>query len=292
MGADEVSSAPARDVTREELLGAGQSREEADQTLVRLNAQRVLHEIAGPWVVAWALVMTLLFAAVFITMLVLLYQWIRFMVEGQKCDAPLNLWLGGALGMYCVNQGIFNRPWFRRWAFSDPRINLQAEHLSGVIEFSRAQKFFVGFQVLLDLTWKVTGLYWAYTAPTCARTAPGLWTAFVTLIWLTLFGALCTWTGLFSVLRALDTLRVLQPNRGSPPGTLEKAKVVPFATGGFDGSIRPTTCPICIDSFDDKSDIRETPCGHCFHSTCLEDWLRRARTCPLCREDLAQAGTV
>ena len=32
-------------------------------------------------------------------MLVLLYQWIRFMVEGQKCDAPLNLWLGGALGM-------------------------------------------------------------------------------------------------------------------------------------------------------------------------------------------------
>ena len=41
-----------------------QSREEADQTLVRLNAQRVLHEIAGPWVVAWALVMTLLFAAV------------------------------------------------------------------------------------------------------------------------------------------------------------------------------------------------------------------------------------
>jgi hypothetical protein len=207
------------------------------------------------------------------------------------CDTPvsLNTWLLVAFIQYSFNQGIFNRPWFREWAFSAPRVNVEAETLLGVVEFSRAQQVFVAGQVIFDVTWKCLGLYWAYSAPTCSRTAPGFWYAFVTYLWLALAGGVLTWIGLVSMLRVLDTLQVFHGRqRAAPKGTLEKCELLTF-DDRFDGSQLPSACPICIDSFDAANPIRQTPCGHVFHEKCLADWLGRARTCPLCREDLAAA---
>lgn len=284
---------PDREISRDELLRIGHTREQADQTLVRINAQRVLQEIAGPWVLVWAGLLGVLFLAVFVSVLVLAYQWIRFLLSDQKCDAPLHKWIVIALCMYFLNQGVFNRPGFRRWAFGDPRVNEDAETLAGVVEFSRGQQVFVGLQIVVDVSWKVLGLYWAYTAPTCADTAPGFWYAFVVFLWLALAGSAATWAGLITVLRMLDSMHVLRPppQLAAPDGTVEKCTKLEFSSR-FNGEDLPRTCPICIDAFDADSPIRETGCGHVFHEECLQDWLRRARTCPLCREDLAGASAV
>ncbi|GMI40391.1 hypothetical protein TrCOL_g12950 [Triparma columacea] len=46
-------------------------------------------------------------------------------------------------------------------------------------------------------------------------------------------------------------------------------------------------CSICLTKFDDSGDtIRKTPCGHCFHQKCLENWFKCSRTCPNCRADV------
>lgn len=46
---------------------------------------------------------------------------------------------------------------------------------------------------------------------------------------------------------------------------------------------RDDNCPICIDKFGDNTIIK-MPCAHLFHKTCLDSWLHRSGTCPVCRD--------
>ena len=50
------------------------------------------------------------------------------------------------------------------------------------------------------------------------------------------------------------------------------------------------TCAICLDAHRSTGSVR-VPCGHSFHSACIEEWARRARTCPVCRADIAHERT-
>ncbi|KAM5543807.1 hypothetical protein V8D89_002424 [Ganoderma adspersum] len=43
-------------------------------------------------------------------------------------------------------------------------------------------------------------------------------------------------------------------------------------------------CPICLDDYDAKDACLRIPtCSHWFHEGCLQQWLKGARTCPVCR---------
>eukprot|EP00747_Dinoflagellata_sp_TGD_P170245 gnl/TRDRNA2_/TRDRNA2_201320_c0_seq1.p1 gnl/TRDRNA2_/TRDRNA2_201320_c0~~gnl/TRDRNA2_/TRDRNA2_201320_c0_seq1.p1 ORF type:complete len:325 (-),score=42.13 gnl/TRDRNA2_/TRDRNA2_201320_c0_seq1:187-1161(-) len=55
----------------------------------------------------------------------------------------------------------------------------------------------------------------------------------------------------------------------------------PVLNASDDGNM----CSICLDA-DDGCRWRELPCGHQYHEECLMEWLRRARHCPLCRQNL------
>mmetsp|Transcript_3693 Transcript_3693/g.8425 ORF Transcript_3693/g.8425 Transcript_3693/m.8425 type:complete len:672 (-) Transcript_3693:1405-3420(-) len=46
-------------------------------------------------------------------------------------------------------------------------------------------------------------------------------------------------------------------------------------------------CTICLDEFEPGVRVRQLPCGHVFHSTCIARWLiERSAVCPLCKLDL------
>jgi len=46
-------------------------------------------------------------------------------------------------------------------------------------------------------------------------------------------------------------------------------------------------CAICMTQFKDGDEgILGASCKHAFHEKCLETWLDRSQTCPLCRERL------
>ncbi|KAL2511290.1 putative RING-H2 finger protein ATL21A [Abeliophyllum distichum] len=43
-------------------------------------------------------------------------------------------------------------------------------------------------------------------------------------------------------------------------------------------------CPICLEGFHPKETVRcISVCKHCFHANCIEQWLRKNSTCPVCR---------
>lgn len=44
-----------------------------------------------------------------------------------------------------------------------------------------------------------------------------------------------------------------------------------------------TSCVICLDGFSDDNDTRLLKCKHFFHLTCLDEWLKKKRECPVCR---------
>ena len=54
--------------------------------------------------------------------------------------------------------------------------------------------------------------------------------------------------------------------------------------------VADATCVICQDDYTAGQDILYMPCGHEFHSACVEPWLRRVNSCPTCRHELEPAA--
>ncbi|KAL4154973.1 hypothetical protein PRNP1_007087 [Phytophthora ramorum] len=45
-------------------------------------------------------------------------------------------------------------------------------------------------------------------------------------------------------------------------------------------------CPICLIEFEDGEDVRNLPCKHIFHVACIDEWLRRNTSCPMCKSNV------
>lgn len=49
-------------------------------------------------------------------------------------------------------------------------------------------------------------------------------------------------------------------------------------------SVENTQCTICLSEYQEKEVLRIMPkCGHSFHLSCIDVWLRKQSTCPVCR---------
>ncbi|KAK7062660.1 hypothetical protein VNI00_000148 [Paramarasmius palmivorus] len=50
-------------------------------------------------------------------------------------------------------------------------------------------------------------------------------------------------------------------------------------------------CPICLDDYKSSDPVSKLPeCSHWLHKPCLEQWLKSASTCPVCRESVRARG--
>lgn len=81
-------------------------------------------------------------------------------------------------------------------------------------------------------------------------------------------------------------------DRSAPPDTMSKLVTQKYCESLFgdeEGKLYPSECAICLCPWEPEDQIRVTPCEHAFHEECLGGWLRTARTCALCRRDLASS---
>ena len=52
-------------------------------------------------------------------------------------------------------------------------------------------------------------------------------------------------------------------------------------------------CSTCLESFTSKSDISSVPCGHVFHTHCIQEWLKNGQSnCSQCRKTCHQNQIV
>lgn len=79
------------------------------------------------------------------------------------------------------------------------------------------------------------------------------------------------------------------PPKGAPPGTVTKLETQQHNLDDFgDDKKYPSECVICLVAWEPEDTIKVTPCGHAFHEHCIEAWLKSARTCAMCRQDLVE----
>ncbi|CAH8329022.1 unnamed protein product [Eruca vesicaria subsp. sativa] len=59
----------------------------------------------------------------------------------------------------------------------------------------------------------------------------------------------------------------------------------------LEGTTRPphmeelyNTCTVCFENFNNDKYICALSCGHQFHFSCIDEWLRANISCPICRE--------
>merc|ERR1719233_1047339 len=47
------------------------------------------------------------------------------------------------------------------------------------------------------------------------------------------------------------------------------------------------TCAVCIENIEIGEWFKKLPqCQHCFHATCIDQWLSTRATCPICRDEI------
>lgn len=51
------------------------------------------------------------------------------------------------------------------------------------------------------------------------------------------------------------------------------------------GVPRNTKCPICLQEYESGVSVKELPCEHHFHSSCILPWLQQTNSCPMCRKE-------
>ncbi|CAA6656330.1 unnamed protein product [Spirodela intermedia] len=50
-------------------------------------------------------------------------------------------------------------------------------------------------------------------------------------------------------------------------------------------------CCICLCTYEDGVELRELPCNHHFHTSCIDKWLYINATCPLCKYNIRKDGS-
>ncbi|CAN6481172.1 unnamed protein product [Victoria cruziana] len=92
----------------------------------------------------------------------------------------------------------------------------------------------------------------------------------------------------------LEQRRSLQRNaelRGSTAHEVEQIVITTASTAKFNvddfSSEEDAQCCICLGEYQERDVLRFLPkCGHAFHVTCIDRWLLKQRTCPVCRLSL------
>ncbi|CAA0202578.1 unnamed protein product [Arabidopsis thaliana] len=74
--------------------------------------------------------------------------------------------------------------------------------------------------------------------------------------------------------------------QGRSPALKSAVENMPRVVIGEDKEKNGGSCAICLDEWSKGDVAAEMPCKHKFHSKCVEEWLGRHATCPMCRFEM------
>ncbi|CAL0314490.1 unnamed protein product [Lupinus luteus] len=77
-------------------------------------------------------------------------------------------------------------------------------------------------------------------------------------------------------------------SKGLSGDSVEKIPKIKITShNNIDGSGERVSCSVCLQDFQLGETVRSLPhCHHMFHLPCIDNWLFRHASCPLCRRDL------
>lgn len=79
---------------------------------------------------------------------------------------------------------------------------------------------------------------------------------------------------------------MMNARRGLFPQTIEEIEQFTWPPGGH---MTQRTCMVCLEDFQLSTCCRRLPCGHVFHQSCIDEWLKRCTDCPICKANVDRA---
>ena len=73
-----------------------------------------------------------------------------------------------------------------------------------------------------------------------------------------------------------------------PKEELNRIPIIKFAKNINTKPGEEEKCPICLIDLEDNEEIRNLPCKHIFHPSCIDTWLVKNSACPICKRDVHQ----
>ena len=86
-------------------------------------------------------------------------------------------------------------------------------------------------------------------------------------------------------LEILNDPTIFSPRMVSGYNTMEpQYKIVKIKEHKFNNDeYSSEICSICLDNYKKEDILNELKCGHKYHNTCIDDWIKNNNNCPLCR---------
>ena len=84
-----------------------------------------------------------------------------------------------------------------------------------------------------------------------------------------------------------EELLALEERMGSVSKGLSEDKIKKLSKAIFSkNKFMEEKCIICQYEFEKGEKIVVLPCKHCFHTDCIQEWLKNQKTCPFCKEEI------
>ncbi|KAJ0258052.1 E3 ubiquitin-protein ligase [Hirschfeldia incana] len=283
--------------------------------LVRESAAEQLEERQSDWayskpVVLLDFVWNLAFVAVATSVLVLSGE--------EKPNAPLRVWIVG-YGLQCVMHMVCVCVEYHR-----RRSTRRDQYLESGSK-SRVAKHLESANTMFSFIWWIIGFYWVSSGgQELAQGSPQLYWLCIVFLGIDVFfvvfcvalacvigiAVCCCLPCIIAVLYAvaeqegaskedIDQLTKFKFRKlgQSEKHTFEEEEPQGDSGGvmtecGTDSPLEHTLppadaeCCICLSAYEDETELRELPCGHHFHCSCVDKWLYINATCPLCKYNI------
>ncbi|XP_059634091.1 RING-H2 finger protein ATL39-like [Cornus florida] len=93
---------------------------------------------------------------------------------------------------------------------------------------------------------------------------------------------------MFEIDSRIDLEQPVHRISGLEPAAIAAIPTMKFNREAF-SSLEDAQCTICLGQYQEKEVLRIMPqCGHNFHLSCIDVWLRKQSTCPVCRLPLQE----
>jgi len=262
----------------------GMSHQQVDAVEVQRHQNEILHAFIYRWLICFFCSFLWLGIAVFSTLIWLAVSWSQARSQKERCDTSLIEW-----GTVVI-------------VFQTYHMTLHSLVIRCVCGYNQNEEprppqpwrvvFFNVTNGIFCFGWNIGGVVLASQSDDCAEKLPSLHKSVLVFSSLSIIYTVFFLLSLIGIQQiAAYMLRhgMLSSNQAAPTGTFDQQKVVKFGDELLGDA---TQCSICLDDFNTDLEIRQTNCGnsHFFHATCLQGWLKVGRTCPMCRQDLAEPG--
>jgi len=133
--------------------------------------------------------------------------------------------------------------------------------------------------------WFILGVVWILNSSYC-KACPGIYRLCLGVIFTAIGRLLATLIVYYHTFQNGPQGDVSTPKpKGASQNLIDSIPCERFSPN-LDGPTSDMSCAVCLSEFEENDMLRRLPCGHSFHTACVDKWLTQNKVCPLCVQDV------